>query len=127
MCKSDNEPPKADLEIDFKDIKFKVNDNDVIFFNGNNWMYKMNKSLGMSRSITSHVNEEQTNQEDEENIKNLKKEIEEKNSRIDELKNKIKEIDGKIQTMNKILNIDVSEQEYVKELSDKINNEKNQE
>ena len=29
--------------------------------------------------------------------------------------------------MNKILNIDVSEQEYVKELSDKINAEKSQE
>ena len=92
MCKSDNEPAKADLEIDFKDIKFKVNDSDVIILNGNNWMYKMNKSLGMSRTITSQIMEEENNQENEENIKNLKKEIEEKNIRIDELNNKIKKL-----------------------------------
>ena len=126
MCKSNSEPPEAKLETDFNEIKFKVNDNDVICCNGNNWMYKMNKSLGMSRTIMSQANEEENNQENEENIKSLNKEIEEKNIRINELKNKIQEIDEKIQTMNKILNIDVSEQEYVKDLSDKINSEKNQ-
>ena len=126
MCKSNSEPPEANLETDFNEIRFKVNDNDVICCKGNNWMYKLNKSLGMSRTIMSQANEEENNQENEENINSLKKEIEEKNIRIEELNNKIKEIDGKIQTMNKILNIDVSEQDYVKDLSDKINSEKNQ-
>ena len=129
MCKSNSEPPEANLETDFNEIRFKVNDNDVICCKGNNWMYKLNKSLGMSRTFMSQANEEENNQENEENkenIKSLEKEIEEKNIRIKELNNKIKEIDEKIKTMNKILNIDVSEQDYVKDLSDKINSEKNQ-
>ena len=126
MCKSNNEPPKADLTTKFDDIKFVVNDNDVIVCNQNRWMYENIGNGGISRSIRKSVNEEENNEENNEMIKSLKKEIEDKNSRIDELNNKINEIEAKIQTMNKILNIDVSEQEYVKELSNKINIEKSQ-
>ena len=126
MCKSDNEPPKADLSTDFSDIKFTVNDNDVIVCDENKWKYENSRNEGMGRSIRSQVNQgnEEINLENNENIQSLNQEIEEKNNRIEDLKSKIKEIDNKIQTMNKILNIDVSEQEYVKDLASKIESEK---
>ena len=124
MCKSNNEPPKADLPINFQDIKFRVNENDVILCNQNKWMYENVGNEGVSRSIRRKASGEDNNLEENSNIKSLNKEIENKDNRIKELESKIKEIDDKIATMNKILNIDVSEQEYVKELSDKINKEK---
>ena len=130
MCKSDNEPQKADLPIDFNNIEFKVNDKDVIICNENGWIYKFNNNEIIGRSIKSQLSEDDSNQDNIDNnnskINSLNDEINEKNNRIKDLKAKIQEIDNKIQTMNKILNIDVSEQEYVKELELKINNEKPQ-
>ena len=127
MCKSDNEPQKADLTTRFDDIKFTVNDSDVIVCNENRWMYQNIGNEGISRSIRKKESEEENNLQNNSKIDSLKEEIDTRKSRIEELKKKINEIDNKIETMNKILNIDVSEQEYVKELSDKINNEKSQE
>ena len=64
MCKSDNEPQKADLTTRFDDIKFTVNDNDTILCNENRWMYENIGNEGMSRSTKKQVSEEENNQDE---------------------------------------------------------------
>ena len=44
----------------------------------------------------------------------------EKQKKIEELKEKIKELNKTIEAMKKILNIDVSEEEYIGDLAKKI-------
>ena len=73
-------------------------------------------------SINTHVNPDEDN-DNTEKIERLKEDIENRDQKINELKSKIKEINEKLDTMKKVLNVDVREQEYVKDLEDKINKE----
>ena len=57
--------------------------------------------------------------EETDKINALNEEKEKKEKKIADLSEKIKEIETKIETMKKILTIDVSEQDYIKELAKK--------
>ena len=73
--------------------------------------------------------EESTVHEETEKEKSLKNEINRLNeeyengeNQLNDLNKKIKEIDGKIAAMEKVLNVDISEKNYLQYLEKKINN-----
>ena len=135
MCKSSNDQPqKIDLTNDkFEDIKIHVNDTESIEFDVKKWKPTIGKKQSVMSNITEEENDEESEKEgsqdndeqDKKIIDSLKNDIREKDEKIEDLKNKIEEVKSKIEIMKKILNIDVSEQEYVADLTKKVNEEKN--
>ena len=103
------------------------NDDEKIKFDERKWM----PSIGLKSSMPKITEEENGNDESKENEENQKKidemqkEIDEKDEKIDDLRKKIREVDDKIETMKKILNIDVSEKNYLDDLEKRINGEIN--
>ena len=135
MCKSSNDQPqKIELKPDdFDEIKIRVNDTESIEFDVKKWKPIIGKkTTSVMSNITEEENDEQSekeesqdNEEDKKIIESLQNDIREKDEKIEDLQKKIKEVDDKIEIMKKILNIDVSEQEYVADLTKKVNEEKN--
>ena len=117
MCCNDSAPQNVDLKSSpFDEIKLKVNNATLKFddkyHNGEFRIF--DKGNPANENQNSQLNPYQND------ISLTNKKIEDKNAKIIELKNKINEIDNKLGIMRKILNIDVSEQEYLKELTDKL-------
>ena len=129
MCKSEEEVEKVDLKNDkFEDLTITINANNKenIRFDENRWRpaigdRKDNKSNGEDENEENEDNEEEEDfeKENQEEIIKLNDDIEKKKTKLEDLEQKIEEIKNKIDTMNKILNIDVSEKEYLKDLSQK--------
>ena len=126
MCFSSEPPEKVDLNDKFEEIKIKIDDKNTLSFcyeNNKNRKYNWNlKSKDIRKSMDSSSN----TGENKEEINRLKSEKAEKERKINSLKEKIKDVDKKIKTLHDILKIDVSEQKYLKGLSQKINEEKNE-
>ena len=129
---SDDKVEKIDLANDkFEDIEIRVNDTEKIKFDLKKWMpclknkdYSVIEEKGSEEEEEDDDEEEEkVNEEDQKRINDLKQEIETRKKKEEELKEKIREIEDKIELMKKILNIDVSEQQYVKDLSKKVVNE----
>jgi predicted nucleic acid-binding Zn-ribbon protein len=57
-------------------------------------------------------------------INNLKKEYENGENQLNDINKKIKEIEGKIAAMEKVLNVDISEKNYLQYLEKKIKNDR---
>ena len=127
MCKSSDEPAeKVDLTQErFQDIKLILNKNQSISFDIKGW-----KPL-IQNSVESHLSNipEKENEEDsfqnnkeysKEKFEKLKEEENKKKKQKIELENKIRAVDEKIADLKKMLNVDLSEQEYVQDLCDKI-------
>ena len=123
MCKSgDEELPKVDLKKDFESITISVNEekNENIKFENNKWtplIGVLPKSVYVEEE--NEDEDDEINEEDQEKINIFKEEIEKKKEKKEELKQKIRNINEKIDLMEKILNVDVSEQEYIKDLTAK--------
>ena len=117
MCCNDSAPQNVDLKSSpFDEIKLKVNNATLKFddkyHNGEFRIF--DKGNPANENQNSQLNPYQND------ISLTNKKIEDKNAKITELKDKISEIENKLGMMRKILNIDVSEQEYLKELTDKL-------
>ena len=124
MCKSSNDNVQpVDLKNEpFEEISITVNDKEKIRFDEKKEKWLPSIAAFKTRSNNTHMNSGEGS-EFTQRIANLNDDIQKKKDKIEELKSKIREIDDKLDTMKKILNIDVSEQEYVKELAKKINEE----
>ena len=135
MCKSSNEEvQKVDLREDkYDEINIQVNDQESIEFDVKKWKPVFGKkTTSVMSNIIEEENDEQSEKEESQDkeedktiIDNLQKQIEVKDEKIKDLEQKIQEVNDKIETMHKILSIDVSEQNYVNELTKKVNEEKN--
>ena len=95
---------EVDLQrVEFSKIKMEIDNSELQFYeNEDGGTFKL---VGKGGGIRNN---------DEEN--DLMNEINKKDAKINEFMMKIQEIDKKIEAMQKILQIDISEQEYVKEL-----------
>ena len=122
---SDDKPLKIELkDVKFEDINIYVNENESIKFDLKKWMPAIGKGRPVLNEEESEEEEdngedEKMNEEDQKKVESLKKDITSRENKIEELKEKIREIEDKLEMMKKILNIDVSEQQYVKDLSKK--------
>ena len=131
MCKSNDEPPmKMDLKNDkFEDIIIDINKDkkEKICFADERWKPYIGDVEELNNSNEEEENEnedeDKISQEDQEKIDKLNEEIKNKVEKKNILNEKIREIEDKMDTMKKILNIDVSEQEYLNDLSKKVNDE----
>ena len=131
MCKSNDEPPmKMDLKNDkFEDIIIDINKDkkEKICFTNERWKPYIGDVEELNNSNEEEENEnedeDKISQEDQEKIDKLNEEIKNKVEKKNILNEKIREIEDKMDTMKKILNIDVSEQEYLNDLSKKVNEE----
>ena len=129
MCKSSNEQAEPiDLQKEpYEKITIKINDSEKIEFDIEKWK----PSIGLKPSTMSKITEEDNGkdesqeEENQKKIDDMQKEIHEKEDKIEDLKKKIREVDDKIDTMKKILNIDVSEKNYLDDLDKRINGEQN--
>lgn len=125
MCKSsDNEVPKVELKKDFEEISIVVNEekNENIKFDNNKWtpvLGVLPKSIYDVEDSKIEDEEDEINEEDQEKINILKEEVEKRMKKKEDLNQKIRDIEEKIELMKKILNVDVSEQEYIKDLAGK--------
>lgn len=99
---------EVDLQrVEFSKIKMEIDNSELQFYeNEDGGTFKLVGKGGGNRNI------------EEEN--DLQNQINKKDAKINEFKMKIQEIDKKIEAMQKILQIDISEQEYVKELGNKL-------
>ena len=124
MCKSSNDNvAKVDLETEpFEEISITVNEKEKIRLDEKKEKWLPSIIASKVHLINTHVNQDEDN-DNTEKIERLKEDIENRDQKINELKSKIKEINEKLDTMKKVLNVDVREQEYVKDLEDKINKE----
>ena len=127
MCKSSDENvERVELGKDnFGEISIMVNEakRENIKFDKDKWVPGLG-ILAKSERFEEEEKEEddeeeQINDEDQDKINALNEEKEKKEKKIADLSEKIKEIETKIETMKKILTIDVSEQDYIKELAKK--------
>ena len=125
MCDSnEEEPKKIDLQNEnLDDININLNDKEKIIFKFKNseWFPSENKAAsnnkGENEEEEDEENEDEQNEDDKKKIEELKKETEDRETKKEALNKKKKEIEDKIELMKKILNIDVSEQQYVKDIS----------
>ena len=124
MCKSsDDNVERVELNKDnFGELSIMVNEEkrENIKFDKDKWVAGLG-ILAKSERFEKEEDdeEEQIDDEAQDKINALNEEIEKKKKKKDDLESKIKEIKEKLETMEKILKIDVSEQEYVKDLSKK--------
>ena len=116
MCCNDS-GPGGNVELKFDEIKMKINNAtlkfDPEYHNGEFRIFDKGNS----------ANENYNSPELDAlkiRIDQIQKDNDYKKDKITELNEKIKEIEDKLNIMRKILNIDVSEQEYLKELTDKL-------
>lgn len=116
MCCNDK-IEKVDLKNDkLANIKMNINKSQLQFFPYDNYgIFKLTN--GPNANINSPELNGLNNK-----ISQLNEDINERNKRIELLKQKVELIDEKIDAMNKILNIDVSEKDYITELGNKIEN-----
>ena len=129
MCKSEEEIEKVDLKEDkFDDITITINEKrkENIRFERDRWRAaigdKKESRVDEEENEENEDNEEEEyEKEDQAEIDKLNDDIKTKEAKIEDLKEKIRAIKDKIDTMHKILNIDVSEQEYLKDLAQKAN------
>ena len=102
----------------FDEIKMKVNDSTLKF----DETYHNGQFRIFDKGISSNINYSSPElNEYQKALKQLQDEIQYKDNKISELNNKIEDIDKKMEIMEKILNIDVSEKEYINELEQKLN------
>ena len=127
MCKSsDDNVERVELNKDnFGELSIMVNEEkrENIKFDKDKWVAGLG-ILAKSERFDEEKKEEddeeeQIDDEAQDKINALNEEIEKKKKKKDDLESKIKEIKEKLETMEKILKIDVSEQEYVKYLAKK--------
>ena len=126
MClSSDDKPIKIDLKDDkFEDINIHVNENESIQFDLKKWEPAIGKGHSdINEEEEDNEEDEKMNEEDQKKCESLKKDITSREKKRGDLKEKIREIEEKLEMMKKILNRDVSEQQYVKDLSKKVVNE----
>ena len=118
MCCNDSAPQNVDLKSSpFEEIKLKVNNATLKFDD----KYHNGEFRIFDKGNPANENQNYPQLNAYQNaVSQINKEIEDKNAKITELKDKISEIENKLGMMRKILNIDVSEQEYLKELTDKL-------
>ena len=128
---SDSKPEEINLAKEkFDKININLNKSESIEFKDYYWIPKISNKSELSR-ITEQKSEEENGdegnndnkEEEQRQIRKLQEEMKNQDEKIEDLNEKIKEIDEKIEIMKRILNIDVSEQEYVKYLSNQKNNE----
>ena len=116
MCCNDK-AEKVDLRNQkFENINLNINKSNLQFFPYENY------GIFRLTSAISNDNSPELNDLNKQ-LSEIKKDIDVKGKRIELLKNKIEEIDQKIDAMNQILNIDVSEKEYITELGSKLENQ----
>ena len=107
MCCGDNGGNAIDLKsVKYDDIKIKVDKSTLKFFENSN--YGTFRVLPGGSNLSGGQNEFYRDQ------------IEVKEKKIEELKEKISSIDEKLEAMNKIIDIDITEQEYIINLGAKI-------
>ena len=125
MCKSNDEPPiKIDLQKEsFEEININLNNKDEIIFKKKEWLPSISTKINSNgEEDENEEKEDDENQETEnqEKIKNLKKEINDREIKKNNLKEKLRLVEDKIEEMEKILIIDMSEQNYLNDLSNKL-------
>lgn len=113
MCCNDdsNEPINLD---NYSDIDLNLNNLKLKFY--------PNDYFGTFKNISSieYKDDDHQNSGLKSDIEKKKENNMEKQKKIEELKEKIKELNKTIEAMKKILNIDVSEEEYIGDLAKKI-------
>ena len=127
MCKSEENIEKVDLKNDkFEDITISINEKkkENIRFDTNRWRVALGDKFDSRREEEENEENEEDEEDEYENedqgeINKLNDDIKNKEAKINDLREKIRDIKDKIDIMQKILNIDVSEQDYLKELSQK--------
>ena len=111
-CCKGIEPRDPDLKKITDDLYLNINKSKLKFFvNEKGGIFKLVNNQEGGVQISSDLNTA---------VDQLSNEIKKKDARIDDLKQKIKEIDEKINSMNKILAIDISEKEYITDLGEKV-------
>jgi len=96
----------------FDEIKFTVK-NSQLSFDALEGVFKQISNNDPTYRRSAYENEKLIEQE------TLKKEIDIKQQKIKYLKEKMLEVDQKIEKMNKILNVDINERDYVNEMKQK--------
>ena len=116
MCFSDDKKENVDLKKEnFEKIEINFAKDEIIEFDtkNNRWNPYIKKVGNTSALPNLKKSKNPHNQED---IDNIKKEIEEKDKKILDLKMKIENVNKKIETVKGIVKIDVGEQLYLQDL-----------
>ena len=113
-CCGSGEPAPIDLKtLQFEPIYLNIEKSKLRFF--------ANDKGGTFKLVnTDESKNQQEKQQLSEKERILHDEILRKQERINQLKEKILEINSKIESMNKILNIDISEKDYITTLGERV-------
>ena len=112
-CGGINEKGKDLNAIKYPELSLKI-DNDKFKFDSKEGQFILEEST---------VHEETEKEKSLKNeINRLNEEYENGENQLSDLNKKIKEIEGKIAAMEKVLNVDISEKNYLQYLEKKINN-----
>ena len=116
MCFSDDKKEKVDLKKEsFEKIEINfAKDEKIEFDTKNNKWNPYIKKIGNNSTLPNL--KKSKNPHNQEDIDNIKKEIEEKDKKISDLKMKIENVNKKIETLKSIVKIDVGEQLYLQDL-----------